>query len=68
MKKIAIVQSSLRQGGNTEIVCKAFAEKCDALGIHVNYIDLKNVKMDLCDARSLEAYSDDIQNVYKILE
>lgn len=68
MKKITIIQSSLRQGSHTAIVCRAFAEKCDALGIHVHYIDLKDVKMDLCDARPLEKYSEDIQKVYKIME
>jgi len=68
MKKITIIQSSLREGSNTAIVCRALAEKCDALGIHVHYIDLKDVKMDLCDARPLEEYSDDVQKVYKIME
>ena len=68
MKKITIIQSSLRAGGNTAVVCRAFAEKCDTLWMHVHYIDLKDVKMDLCDARPLEKYSDDIQNVYKIME
>jgi len=68
MKKITIIQSSLREGSHTAIVCRAFAEKCDALWIHVHYVDLKDVKMDLCDARPLEEYSDDIQKVYKIIE
>jgi FAD reductase [NAD(P)H] len=68
MKKITVIQSSLRKKSNTALVCRAFAEKCDALGIHVHYIDLKDVKMDLCDARQFEEYSQDIQNVYKIME
>jgi len=68
MKKITIIQSSLRKGSHTAIVCRAFAEKCDALGIHVHYVDLKDVKMDLCDARPLEEYSEDMQKVYKIME
>lgn len=68
MKRITIIQSSLRQGSNTAVVCRAFSERCDTLGIHVHYVDLKDVKMDLCDARPLEKYSDDIQNVYKIME
>jgi FAD reductase [NAD(P)H] len=68
MKKITVIQSSLREGSNTAIVCRAFAEKCDAMWLHVHYVDLKDVKMDLCDARPLENYSDDIQNVYSIME
>lgn len=68
MKKITVIQSSLRQGSNTAVVCRAFAEKCDALWIHVHYVDLKDVKMDLCDARPLENYSEDIQKVYEIMK
>lgn len=63
MKKITVIQSSLREGSRTAIVCRAFAEKCDALWIHVHYVDLKNVKMDFCDGRSLDNYSKQVQDV-----
>ncbi len=68
MKKITIIQSSLRQGSNTAVVCRAFAEKCDARGLHVHYVDLKDVEMELCDARPLDEYSESMQKVYKIVE
>lgn len=68
MKKITVIQSSLRQGSNTAIVAREFAKKADARGVHVHYVDLRDVKMDLCDARKLEEYSQDIQNVYGIME
>jgi FAD reductase [NAD(P)H] len=68
MKKLTIIQSSLRKWWNTEIVCKVFAEKCTEIGIDVSYIDLKDIKMDLCDARPFEQYSDDIQNTYKMMQ
>ncbi len=68
MKKITVIQSSLRKDSHTAVVTRAFAEKCDALGMYVHYIDLKDVKMDLCDARPLEQYSEDIQRVYEIMD
>ena len=68
MKKITVIQSSLRQGSNTAIVTRLFAEKCDALGIHVHYVDLKDVEMHFCDARPLDEYSESMRNVYSILE
>jgi len=34
----------------------------------VTYIDLRNIKMELCDARSLEQYSDDLQKVFAKLQ
>lgn len=67
MKKITVIQSSLRVGSRTAIVCRAFAEKCDALGIHVHYVDLKNVKMDFCDGRPLEDYSSQVIDVAKLI-
>lgn len=68
MKKITIIQSSLRQGSNTAIVCRTFAEKCDARGLYVYYVDLKDVEMELCDARPLDEYSASMQKVYRIME
>lgn len=68
MKKITVIQSSLRQGSNTAIVARKFAEKCDALGMHVHYVDLRDVKMELCDARQLEDYPADMQKVYDIMQ
>ncbi len=68
MKKITVIQSSLRKDSNTAIVARKFAEKCDGLGLHVKYVDLRDVKMDLCDARPLDGYSQDIQNVYNIMD
>ena len=68
MKKITVIQSSLRKDSNTAIVARKFAEQCDGLGLHVKYVDLRDVKRDLCDARPLEEYSQDIQNVYRIMD
>ena len=68
MKKIAIIQSSLRKESNTHIVCRKFAEICDAKWLDVTYIDLRNIKMELCDARPLEQYSDDLQKVFAKLQ
>lgn len=67
MKKITVIQSSLREGSHTAIVCRVFAEKCDALGIHVHYVDLKNVKMDFCDGRPLSEYSKQVQDVAELM-
>ncbi len=68
MKKITVLQSSLRKDSNTAVVCREFAKRADERGIHVHYVDLRDINMELCDARKLEEYSQDIQNVYKIME
>ena len=68
MKKITVLQSSLRKDSNTSLVCREFAKRADERGLHVHYVDLRDVKMELCDARKLEEYSQDLQNVYQIME
>lgn len=67
MKKITILQSSLREGGNTSIVCKVFEKKCIEAGLDISYIDLKDVEMEFCDGRSTDDYNDSLQAVYRSL-
>ena len=68
MKKIAIVQSSLREGGNTSIVCREFEKKALDAELEVTYVDLKDVEMELCDGRDFWGYSQDLQDAYKEIE
>jgi multimeric flavodoxin WrbA len=68
MKRIAIVQSSLREASNTSIVCREFEERAKAAGLEVEYIDLRDIEMEFCDGRELSKYSDDLQDAFKRLE
>ena len=68
MKKITIVQSSLREKFNTSIVCKLFEEKAISAWIELNYIDLRNIELEFCNGKDLSEYTDDLQKSYKILE
>jgi len=68
MKKIAIVQTSLREGSNTDIVCKAFIEKAEKKWLDITSIDLRDLKLEFCDGRNLDEYNSDLQNTYTQLE
>ena len=68
MKKITIIQSSLRENGNTQVVCRDFEKKLQDKSVEVQYFDLKDVAMEFCDGRSLDAYPQNIQDVYTFLE
>jgi NAD(P)H-dependent FMN reductase len=68
MKKITIVQSSLKKDSNTSIVCKLFKEKAISYWIDINYIDLRDIKLEFCDWRDLLDYNVDLQDSYKFLE
>ena len=68
MKKISIIQSSLRKSGNTQIVCREFEKKLSQFDCDINYIDLKNVEIEFCDGRSLDQYNLDLQNIYATLD
>jgi len=68
MKKLTIVQSSLRVNSNTSIVCKLFEEKAKKSGLEVEYIDLREIELEFCNGKDLSEYSSDLQKSYKIME
>lgn len=68
MKKIAIIQSSLRTPSNTDIVCQEFKKKARAAGLEVTYIDLREVELEFCDGRHLGEYNQSLQEVHRQME
>lgn len=68
MKKITIIQSSLRQGSNTAIMCEALKNKAASEWVEVNYLDLRELELEFCDGRNLEDYNLDLQSAYKSME
>ena len=68
MKKITILQSSLREGSHTAIVCREFESRAKDAGLEVNYVDLKDREMQFCDGRKTEEYNDDLNKLYASLE
>ncbi len=65
MKKITVLQPSLREGSHTDIVCKEFEARCVSAGLEVNYIDLQNKELQFCDGRNQEEYNADMQGITK---
>lgn len=68
MKKITLIQSSLRENSNTSIVCTEFVTKAIEAWLDVSYIDLRESKLQFCDGRLFEDYNDDMQDAYKTME
>ena len=68
MNKITIVQSSLRKGSHTEIVCREFESKAKEAWLEVNYISLTDIELEFCDGRDLWEYNDDLNTAYKTME
>lgn len=48
MKKVVIVTSSPRKGGNSETLARRFAEGAEAAGNHVRLIAVRDVKLQFC--------------------
>ncbi|MCH2188340.1 NAD(P)H-dependent oxidoreductase [Candidatus Gracilibacteria bacterium] len=68
MKKITIIQSSLRDGSHTHILCQKTKEVFESQGIQVDYVDLRDIEMEFCNGQKLEAYNSDLQDVYQRME
>ena len=48
MKKITIISSSLRKNSNSEILAKEFIKGAKINGNDINFINLKDIKMQFC--------------------
>ena len=67
MKKVAVIQSSLRINSHTSIVCDVFIEKAKVAWLIIEYIDLREIHWQFCDGRELEKYNDDVNKAYETL-
>ncbi len=68
MKKIIIIQSSLRKQSNTDTICREFEVKAKNAWLEVEYIDLRKVNLEFCNGKHLSEYSSDLQKSYKAIE
>lgn len=48
MKKVVIISTSIRTNSNSEAMAKSFAEGAVAAGNQVDFISLKDKKIDFC--------------------
>lgn len=69
MKKLVIVQPSLREKSFSHLLCTTFAQYCEKLDeISVDFIDLRERDLEFCDGRELTEYSVQMQNDYKTVK
>ena len=68
MKRITIIQSSLREKSNTSIVCREFEKRALAKWLEINYIDLRDLEMEFCTGKPLDEYTQDLQDTYTSME
>ncbi len=48
MKNVVVISSTPRVGGNSEVLAREFARGAESAGHHVEFIDLKNYKLNYC--------------------
>ena len=69
MKKIILIQPSLRKNSLTVEILKEFQNmlsKCE--DIEVELVDLREMQLEFCDGRELAAYNSDLQAIYEKLK
>jgi NAD(P)H-dependent FMN reductase len=65
MKKIIIVQPSLRKQSYTHTVCDLVIKECAKRNdLEVQYIDLRERELEFCDGRDISKYNADLQGDY----
>lgn len=65
MKKVVVVQSSLREKSNTAILCETLELKLTEKNIPNSGLDLRNMELQFCNGASLESYNSDMQSAYQ---
>ena len=68
MSDIILIQGSLNPNSKTAVILDEVAKAIKEKGIDYKLIDLRKIKMEFCDGRALEKYSNDLQESYKLME
>ncbi|MCH8518173.1 NAD(P)H-dependent oxidoreductase [Candidatus Gracilibacteria bacterium] len=69
MKKIILLQPSLRKNSLTDAILREFQDMLVKSGdFEVEIIDLREKTLEFCDGRELGEYHDDIQEIYQKLK
>ena len=68
MSKIVIVQGSLNPESKTATLVEETEKVLQSRNIEFETLDLRSLKLQFCDGRSLADYNEDMQKAYRILE
>lgn len=68
MKKVVIIQPSLRKESYTDILCKMLYKELQKYEWELEYIDLREKKLEFCDGGEISEYSSQMQNDYELIK
>lgn len=68
MKRIVVVQPSLRKESYTDILCKMLCKELKKTEIELEYVDLRERKLEFCDGREISEYSFQMQKDYELIK
>ena len=68
MPKIVIIQGSLSRDSKTAVVVAETEKVLQERKLDFETLDLRNLKLEFCDGRSLSDYNADMQKAYRLLE
>lgn len=68
MKKIVVIQPSLRKESYTDIVCKMLCKELQKYEIELEYIDLRERNLEFCNGKEISEYSQKMQYDYEIIK
>ena len=68
MPKIVIIQGSLSRDSKTAVVVAETEKVLRERKLDFETLDLRNLKLEFCDGRSLSDYNADMQKAYQLLE
>jgi NAD(P)H-dependent FMN reductase len=68
MSQVALIQGSLNKDSRTAVLIDHAAGEMKRTGLETTLLDLRNIKMEFCDGRSLNEYHPEVQKAYQAIE
>lgn len=68
MTQVVLIQGSLNKDSRTAVLVHHAAKEMKRAGLEVGVLDLRKIKMEFCDGRSLKEYHPDIQRAYQVMD
>lgn len=69
MKKVLVIQTTLNENGNTNKIARyAYEQLMKEKELQVEFLDLKESEIELCNGNKLEDYTKQTQDLYKYIQ
>ena len=68
MSQVVLIQGSLNKESRSSVLIQHVEELLKSAGLETSLLDLRNIKMEFCDGRSLKEYHPEVQQAHQVIK